>query len=112
GARLTPSGPYLPVQRLEGGPPGLYHSPPVDHALQPLPAPGEVMDALAMCLLAGQHWFADAPVLVVMARRFARCFWKYRQHPKAYRAVIMDAGHLSQTLYLAATDLGLVAFVT
>ena len=63
-------------------------------------------------MVAGQHWFANAPELVVMATRFARCFWKYRQHPKAYRAVVMDAGHLSQTLYLAATDLGLGAFVT
>ena len=50
--------------------------------------------------------------MVVLAARFGRCFWKYRQHPKAYRAVTMDAGHLSQTLYLAATDLGLGAFVT
>jgi SagB-type dehydrogenase domain len=112
GGSLHPTGAYLLVQRVEGVPPGLYHYHPVDHALQPLPAPGEALDALAMRLLAGQHWFADAPVLVVMATRFARCFWKYRQHPKAYRAVIMDAGHLSQTLYLAATDLGLGAFVT
>jgi SagB-type dehydrogenase family enzyme len=44
--------------------------------------------------------------------RFVRNFWKYRNHAKAYRAVILDAGHLSQILYLAATELGLGAFVT
>ena len=47
-----------------------------------------------------------------MTPRFARSFWKYRNHAKAYRALILDVGHLSQTLYLAATELGLGAFVT
>ncbi|MGO4780980.1 nitroreductase family protein, partial [Lysobacter sp. 2RAB21] len=31
---------------------------------------------------------------------------------KAYRALVLDSGHLSQTLYLSATELGLGAFVT
>ena len=47
-----------------------------------------------------------------MASRFERNFWKYRNHAKAYRATILDVGHLSQTLYLAATELGLAAFIT
>lgn len=112
GGGLHPTGAYLLVQRVEGVAPGLYHYHPLDHALEPLPSTAEALDELAARMVAGQHWFANAPVLVVMATRFARCFWKYRQHPKAYRAVVMDAGHLSQTLYLAATDLGLGAFVT
>jgi SagB-type dehydrogenase family enzyme len=49
---------------------------------------------------------------VVLAPRFERTFWKYRQHAKSYRVVAMEAGHLSQTLYLAATDAGLGAFIT
>lgn len=112
GGGLHPTGAYLLVQRVEGVAPGLYHYHPLDHALEPLAVPAEPLDGLAARMVAGQHWFANAPLLVVMATRFARCFWKYRQHPKAYRAVVMDAGHLSQTLYLAATDLGLGAFVT
>lgn len=113
GGGLHPTEAYLIVQRVEGLASGLYHYHPVEHSLEPLPAaPGLPMHELALQAVAGQHWFADAPVLVVMAARFARCFWKYRQHPKAYRAVTMDAGHLSQTLYLSATDLGLGAFVT
>jgi SagB-type dehydrogenase family enzyme len=44
--------------------------------------------------------------------RFERNFWKYRNHAKAYRAVILDAGHLSQAMYLAATELNLGAFIT
>ena len=44
--------------------------------------------------------------------RFDRMFWKYRRHAKAWRAVHLDAGHLSQTMYLSATELGLGCFVT
>jgi SagB-type dehydrogenase family enzyme len=49
---------------------------------------------------------------VMPTSRFIRNFWKYRNHAKAYRALILDVGHLSQTLYLAATELGLAAFIT
>lgn len=44
--------------------------------------------------------------------RFERSFWKYRNHAKAYRAITLDAGHVSQALYSAATAQGLGAFVT
>jgi SagB-type dehydrogenase family enzyme len=63
-------------------------------------------------MVAQQHWFADAHVAVVLCPRFDRTFWKYRQHAKGYRVVALEAGHLSQTLYLAATDAGLGAFIT
>lgn len=103
---------YLLVQRAQGVPPGLYHYRPHEHALRPLPAPAMPLDDLARRALAGQWWFAQAPVLVIYAPRVARSYWKYRDHPKAYRALLMDVGHLSQTLCLSATDLGLGAFVT
>jgi putative peptide maturation dehydrogenase len=112
GGGLHPTEAYLIVQNVDGLAPGLYHYHPVHHALEPMASPEGPPGDLALRAVAGQHWFANAPVLLVMAARFARCFWKYRQHPKAYRAVTMDAGHLSQTLYLSATDLGLGAFVT
>ena len=117
--KYTPSGgslhateAYLLVQRVEGITAGLYHYRPGEHALRPLPAPVLPLQQLARDALAGQHWFAQAPVLVVYAPRIARSHWKYQHHPKAYRALMLDVGHLSQTLYLSATDLGLGAFVT
>ena len=103
---------YLLVRDVEGLAPGLYHYHPVDHALEPLPPPDEPLEVFARRALAGQHWFAAAPVQVVLAPRYARSFWKYRNHPKAYRALILDAGHLSQLLYTCATEMGLGAFVT
>jgi putative peptide maturation dehydrogenase len=68
--------------------------------------------AFARIAVAGQDFFADAPVLCILAPRFHRNFWKYRNHAKAYRVAILDAGHLSQTLQLCATQAGLGPFVT
>lgn len=110
---LHSTGAYLLVQEVEGVQPGLYHYHPIDHALEPLRAIDRAETAaLALRLVAGQRHFMDAQVIVVLAARFRRTFWKYRDHAKAYRAVILDAGHLSQMVYLAATECGLAAFVT
>lgn len=104
---------YVLVQRVEGLAPGLYHYLAMEHALEPLRA----MDAVeaadwAHRFVAGQDWFNNAPVMVVMTARFDRLFWKYRRHTKAWRVVHLDVGHLSQTMYLSATELGLGCFVT
>lgn len=113
GGGLHPTECYLLVQRVDGIASGLYHYHLGTHALEPLPAPaGFDIAAFAKLAVAGQHWFADAPVLCVLAPRFGRNFWKYRNHPKAYRVCILDAGHLSQTLQLCATQEGLGSFIT
>lgn len=104
---------YVLVQRVQGMTPGLYHYLALEHALEPLremPAPEAA--TLAHQCVAGQHWFANVPVMAIMTARFDRLFWKYRRHTKAWRVVHLDVGHLSQTMYLSAADLGLGAFVT
>ena len=65
-----------------------------------------------MQAVAQQHWFANAHAMVLLAPRYDRSFWKYRNHAKAYRAITLEAGHLSQTLYLAATEAGMGAYIT
>jgi putative peptide maturation dehydrogenase len=110
---LHPTEAYLLVQRVDGVAPGLYHYHPVDHALEPLrPLDAGEAAALAKRFVAAQAYFADAHVLVVAASRFHRNFWKYRNHAKAYRALTLDVGYLSHTIYLSATELGLAAFIT
>jgi putative peptide maturation dehydrogenase len=118
--RTSPSaGGFHPVEayplllRVEGVEPGLYHYNGRDHALERIAAldPGAARE-LAAELVCGQTYFADAHVLVALAARFDRAFWKYRNHPKALAALLMDAAHLSQTLYLVCTEMGLGAFVT
>jgi putative peptide maturation dehydrogenase len=104
---------YLLAQRVEGLAPGLYHYLAFRHALEPLQAlDASEAAALAHRFVAGQHWFDNVPAMVVMTARFDRLFWKYRRHAKAWRVAHLDAGHLSQTMYLSAADLGLGAFVT
>lgn len=112
GGGLHPIEAYLVVQNVEGLDPGLYHYRGDTHELERLPSDVAIDRDFVMELVGQQHWFADAHVLVVLAPRFERTFWKYRQHAKSYRVVAMEAGHLSQTLYLAATDAGLGAFIT
>lgn len=104
---------YVLVQRVEGLAPGLYHYLAMDHALEPMKAlsPAEAA-TWAHRFVAGQDWFNNVPVMVIMTARFDRLFWKYRRHTKAWRVVHLDVGHLSQTMYLSATELGLGCFVT
>jgi putative peptide maturation dehydrogenase len=128
GGALHPTECYLIARKVDGLPRGLYHYRPAEHALQPLPldeavvladagrhADAQGMDALdflAWIGVGGQQWFAEAHALCVLAPRFVRNYWKYRNHPKAYRVCILDVGHLSQTLLLGATELGLGSYVT
>jgi SagB-type dehydrogenase family enzyme len=103
----------LLVRRVEDVAPGLYHSHPVDHALEPIRTMSlDDATALAHRFVGAQPYLLDAQAFVIPTSRFRRNFWKYRNHAKSYRALILDIGHLSQTLYLAATELGLAAFIT
>ena len=135
GGSLHPTDCWLLVQRVEGIAPGLYRYRIDTHALEPVvpavapPQPGDAgtrplgdsaqrawspdeLRAFARIAVAGQDFFADAAVLCVLAPRFHRNFWKYRNHAKAYRVCVLDVGHLSQTLQLCATEAGLGPFVT
>lgn len=112
GGGLHPMQAYLIVQNVEGVAAGMYLYLCDSHRLLPLPPLDQPLRDFAMESVGQQHWFANAHCLVVMVPRFDRTFWKYRRHAKGYRVVTLEAGHLSQTLYLSATDLGLGAFIT
>jgi len=103
---------YCLLQHVEGIAPGLYHYDCVRHRLAPLPDPAMPLDELASVGVAYQHWVSNAHAMVMLVPRFDRTFWKYRQHMKGYRVIALESGHLSQTLYLAATEAGLGAFIT
>ncbi len=113
GGGLHPLEAYLLLRRVEGLADGLYHYHAGDHALEPLGTlAADAAERLARCFVGGQGFFAEAPVHVALVARFRRTFWKYRNHAKAYRAIVLEAGHVSQDLYLAATEAGLGAYVT
>lgn len=113
GGGLHPLEAWVLARRVEGVAPGLYHYHCAAHALEPVaPLDDAQAAALAHAFVAGQPWFAEAPVLVAMTARFWRHQWKYRNHAKAYRVLHLEAGHFSQTLFLAAGELGLGAYIT
>jgi putative peptide maturation dehydrogenase len=104
---------YVLVQRVEGLAPGIYHYLSMEHSLEPLRLlTSEEAADWAHRFVAGQDWFGNVQAMVVMTARFDRLFWKYRRHSKAWRVAHLDVGHLSQTSYLSATELGLGSFVT
>ncbi|WP_246333603.1 putative peptide maturation dehydrogenase [Stenotrophomonas tumulicola] len=109
---LHPLEAFVVARNVEGLSTGIYHYHAVAHELGREATQPEDMDGFCLRLLSGQHWFASAHAMVVLVCRFGRNFWKYRNHAKAYRAVSLDVGHVSQALYTAATAKGLGAFVT
>jgi putative peptide maturation dehydrogenase len=104
---------YPLVRAVEDVEPGLYHYSVERHELELLERiPAGDVATLIVDFTAGQPHYARAQVLFLMTARFARNHWKYPAHEKAFRTLLMDAAHLSQTFYLVCTDLGLGAFVT
>lgn len=61
--------------------------------------------------LPGQPWYAAASLVVFFVATFARTRSRY-PYSRAYRAVLIEAGHLCQTFCLTATWLGLAPFST
>jgi putative peptide maturation dehydrogenase len=113
GGSFHPIEVYPLVRNIEGLAPGLYHYLAGEHALE-LVAEHDRDSARAFLddATAGQWFFAESGVAFVMTARFGRSFRKYRRHEKIYRAIFLDAGHLSQTFYLLCTELGLGPWIT
>jgi len=113
GGCLHPVEVYPLISGVNGVDSGLYHYNLRDHALELIEriAEEEAME-LATTFVCGQAYFGSAQVTFVMTARFPRNHWKYPKQQRAYPVILMDAAHLSQTLYLVAGELGLGAFVT
>jgi len=100
---------YVMALRVKGLDPGLYHYDARVHALERISSGATPQQARDYC--ADQAYAADAAALFIMTAVFARTMWKYH-HPRAYRVVLLDAGHLGQTFCLTATRMGLAPFST
>jgi SagB-type dehydrogenase family enzyme len=100
---------YLMALRIEGLRPGLYHYHPVHHNLEVISRNATPQKAWLYC--ARQNFTKNAAALFLMTAMFQRTMWKYH-FARAYRVVLLDAGHLCQTFCLAATWLGLAPFCT
>jgi SagB-type dehydrogenase family enzyme len=109
GGARHPGEVYLMALRVKGLRAGLYHYQPATHQLEMINTNTSREKAWLYC--ARQHFVRNAAALFLMTAVFPRTMWKY-QHPRAYRVVLLDAGHLCQTFCLTATWLGLAPFCT
>ena len=98
---------YIAARRVRGVKPGLYHYASDKHVLERVRA-GLAIGGVER-YLPEQPWFEGAAVLVFFAASFERVLWRY-DYSRAYRAVLIEAGHLCQTFCLTATWLGLAPF--
>jgi SagB-type dehydrogenase family enzyme len=109
GGALHPVECYVMARNVAGLHAGVYHYEAATHRLELLRL-GATSRGLVQ-LLADQSWYGGAAFVVFMTGVFARTQWKY-DYARAYRAVLMEAGHLCQTFCLTATWLGLAPFCT
>ena len=97
-----------PVVRLCAGlHPGMYHYDSWQHALVRIPADDANVSRILQDAGHAINSAAKPQVVLAIAARFPRVFWKY--HGIGYGNILRNVGALYQTLYLAATDLGLAA---
>ncbi|MDE1936076.1 MAG: SagB family peptide dehydrogenase [Bradyrhizobium sp.] len=96
---------YLAVEKCDGLARGFYHYDADRHALTAIEVGARDLDAQlldAEFAIGASH---VPQILIVIAARFGRVSWKYSS--VAYSLILKDVGVLTQTLYLAAADLGL-----
>jgi SagB-type dehydrogenase family enzyme len=96
---------YLAVDTCEGLPRGFYHYDAGSHALVPIEARGNQLDALLKGAELAMGVNAVPQILITIAARFGRVSWKYSSI--AYALILKDVGALMQTFYVMATDMGL-----
>src|SRR5208283_4954118 len=109
GGALHPLEAYVLIRNVTGIGPGIYHYDDEGHSLELLRA--GCSRAEVKKFLAGQDWFCGSAFVVFLTAVFQRSQWKY-EHPRAYRVVLAEAGHVCQTFCLTATWLGLAPFCT
>jgi SagB-type dehydrogenase family enzyme len=96
---------YLAVNQCEGLARGFYHYDAERHALTPIEVRPQDLDAQLSDAEFAIGASGAPHILIVIAARFGRVSWKYSS--VAYSLILKDVGVLTQTLYLAATDMGL-----
>ena len=94
---------YLFVNRVEGLKRGIYHYLPENHRLEIWEDREDFEEELTQAL-GGQTFAASAPVVFVWSAIPYRTEWRYGQ--KAAKYILLDAGHVCQTLYLACESVG------
>jgi SagB-type dehydrogenase family enzyme len=102
---LYPIEVYPVVHSVAGLASGIYHYAVREHELELL-RQGDLRSDVTRAGVF-QSFLGQSPVCFLLSAVFQRTRWKYRE--RAYRYILMEAGHVGQNLYLAATSRGLGA---
>jgi SagB-type dehydrogenase family enzyme len=95
---------YLALQNVEGLEDGLYHYLPMTHRIELLGCPADLKGFISRSLC-GQDWACRANAVFYYSCVFYRAEWRYGIW--AHAPILMDSGHVTENLYLAATSIGL-----
>lgn len=98
---------YVVARDVKGLRKGIYHYAPARHGLTRI-GNGVSKDRMR-AYVPGSEYFANASAMVFFTSVFARILWRY-PYARAYRAALIESGHVCQTFLLAATRLGLAPF--
>ena len=100
---------YCWALRVTDLPRGIYHYRGDGHYLERLQDSAQSTRVVELC--ARQEWVRDCAALFVMTGVLPRVMWRYG-FSRAYRTILLEAGHFCQTFCLVATWLGLAPFCT
>lgn len=95
---------YLVIQNINELTDGLYHYLPMTHQLELLNVIPDLKSFIGDAL-GGQIWANKANVTFFYSVVGYRCEWRYGIY--AHRVALIDAGHITENLYLAATSIKL-----
>ena len=95
---------YMAIRKVEGLAEGLYHYLPMTHQIEFLGCP-EDMGGFVSRSLCEQDWACRANVVFYYSCVYYRAEWRYGIW--AHAPILIDSGHVTENLYLAATSIGL-----
>ena len=94
---------YVAIGNVNDLSPGVYRYIPLEHELEQVEI-GDKRDQLSKAAL-GQSPVANAPVVFIICAVYERTTGKYGE--RGIRYVFMEAGHVSQNIYLQAASLNM-----
>jgi len=107
GGGLYPIELYCVAMRVDGLAPGLYFYNPAQHSLEQL-LKQDLTQALAAIAPAAEASIGQASICIILSSVMSRIKFKYGE--RAYRFVLLEAGHIAQNLMLAAQAEAVNAF--
>ncbi|ROS01088.1 SagB-type dehydrogenase family enzyme [Sinobacterium caligoides] len=111
GGGLHPIDAYVTVFNVNGIAVDIYKYDPDKHSLIPVRSEKTNLTEELTDILWGQYYSEGISFGVFLTAQLDRAAWKYK-HSRAYRNVLLDAGHLSQSFQLTATAEGLNTWIT